>query len=428
MEVVKEPEVPVMAEAVGKPSEELQPPMPVRDQDMAEAAPAAEAAVVPEVPKLDEITPLKEEIKPAEDAGKAEILEPTPIVVAEPVQAQMPEAVVPAEASADAGVHQEDTAKVGEAATSQGEEEALLPEAEAKPAETDKISLAKFSKDEKKPTGEKKKDDKKKGREDSEDVNDRQPSSGPALLTTFNALFYKGEWEVPFDAKFNDDFYVSEGVQKEITTLRTQGSFRIGDIKELNATAVELPYKGDNGRYSLLVLLPRARDGLAKLTENLSKYSFRYLAKNLREKQVDVAIPEFELDCITHPQAVFRKLGMTAMLDKEAADFPGISKNQRVYLQDDAMAQLVRFKVDDKNAIANYLTAMSMSTRSGLNVFHANHPFVFYLRDNLDNLTIVVGKVVDPTIRPDISGLTGSPAEAQLPPEPQEAMEEQARL
>lgn len=48
---------------------------------------------------------------------------------------------------------------------------------------------------------------------------------------------------MPFDAKFKDDFLVAPGEKKEVTTLRTQGSFRTGEIKELNATAIELPYK-----------------------------------------------------------------------------------------------------------------------------------------------------------------------------------------
>ena len=63
---------------------------------------------------------------------------------------------------------------------------------------------------------------------------------------------------------------------------------------------------------------------------------------------------------------------------------------------------------------------MSMSTRGGLNVFHANHPFVFYLRDNLDNLTIVVGKVTDPTIRPKSSALAPheTVVSVELPPPP----------
>ena len=66
--------------------------------------------------------------------------------------------------------------------------------------------------------------------------------------------------------------------------------------------------QGENGRYSLLVLLPRAEDGLPKLLEALPKFSFRYLGKSLREKLVDVAIPEFEIDCISQPQAAFKKV------------------------------------------------------------------------------------------------------------------------
>lgn len=56
------------------------------------------------------------------------------------------------------------------------------------------------------------------------------------------------------------------------------------------------------------MLLPRAKDGLPKLIEALGKYSFRYLAKSMRDKQVDVAIPEFEIDCISHPETVFKKV------------------------------------------------------------------------------------------------------------------------
>ncbi|KAJ1527907.1 hypothetical protein ONE63_007842 [Megalurothrips usitatus] len=407
------------------------------------AAPAAPAApAIPEVPEAPPAAPVASEVpdvaadekvplvaeapmtKPSEEKPKGEepaaaaaALEDVPVVpdVADAIPAVVEEAAKPAAA---AEVSPLDTAKVGEAATAGlGEDEAAAKPIDADQAALEnKISLAKF---EKKPTGDKKKDDKKKGR-DAEDTNDRQPSSGPMLLSTFNALYYRGVWQVPFDAKFKDDFMVSEGKTKEVTTLRTQGTFRIGEIKELNATAVELPYKGESGRYSLLVLLPKAEDGIAKLTEALTKYSFRYLAKSMREKQVDVAIPEFEIDCISHPQAVFRKLGMTAMLDKENAEFPGISKNQRLYLQDDGMAQLVRFKVDDTNAVANYLSAMSMSTRSGLNVFHANRPFVFYLRDNLDNLTIVAGRVVDPTIRPEHGLPDATPEEEQEQEQEQE--------
>lgn len=71
---------------------------------------------------------------------------------------------------------------------------------------------------------------------------------------------------------------------------------------------------------------------------------------------------------------------------------------------------------------------MSMSTRGGLTVFHANHPFVFYLRDNLDNLTIVVGRVTDPTMRPKFSALEPqqSVGAVELPSPP--PTEEEARL
>jgi len=98
--------------------------------------------------------------------------------------------------------------------------------------------------------------------------------------------------------------------------LSTVGFFRVGDIPELGASAIELPYSGaPNGaptRYSLLVLLPQDAEGaLTKLTSALSTRSLRTLGRYMSERLVHVQIPEFEIGYVSYPTTAFKKVGKT---------------------------------------------------------------------------------------------------------------------
>lgn len=48
-----------------------------------------------------------------------------------------------------------------------------------------------------------------------------------------------------------------------------------------------------------------------------------------------------------------------------------------------------------------FVSASIATSRSNVHNFQVNQPFLFYLRDKHEDLTIVNGKVVDPTPKPD---------------------------
>ena len=51
------------------------------------------------------------------------------------------------------------------------------------------------------------------------------------------------------------------------------------------------------------------------------------------------------------------QLGVKAALDANLSEFPGISRSQRLFLQPDALAQLVRFRVDATSSSTNFLSS-----------------------------------------------------------------------
>jgi len=57
---------------------------------------------------------------------------------------------------------------------------------------------------------------------------------------------------------------------------------------------LELPYKGNE--LSMLVLLPKAKSGLADVEKSLSKEKIAALQADLRQQRVDVYLPKFKLE------------------------------------------------------------------------------------------------------------------------------------
>lgn len=128
-------------------------------------------------------------------------------------------------------------------------------------------------------------------------------------MIIFNGLYYKGDWEIPFEKKPADQsrpFYVSEKDKVLVPSIHSQGMYHSGDISHLDSKAIVLPYKG--GRYSLLILVPNSRDGLQKLISNLSGYPLKEIYKQLTEKTVDVCLPCFEINTISKPISSLQKV------------------------------------------------------------------------------------------------------------------------
>ncbi|XP_014250957.1 leukocyte elastase inhibitor-like [Cimex lectularius] len=222
-------------------------------------------------------------------------------------------------------------------------------------------------------------------------------------MIIFNALYFRGNWSVPFKAENEklSTFYKSETEKKQTKFICSEEQFEYGQVPDLDACAVELPYQG--GKYSLLLVTPNSRNGLSKLVSNLSGYSLADIGKHLTKKSVNVCIPSFKFYSITRPKAALMKCGIKDIFS-EAADLSGISGTKGLYLDD--LVQLVTLEVSESSGNYNFLTSSSaeelrqIETRSSVEKFSADRPFLFFLRDRVDNLVVVAGKVHDP-VAPD---------------------------
>jgi serpin B len=167
--------------------------------------------------------------------------------------------------------------------------------------------------------------------------------------------------------------------------------------------ALELSYKG--GSTSMLVVLPNAVDGLAAFEKSMSVTKLGDLSKALADRLVEVSFPRFEVkpgEAVSLPE-ILKSLGMTLALDRNKADFTGIanppSPSDRLYIAKAFHKAFV--KVDEKGTEAAAATAVVMGKKNGARPeksveFKADHPFLFFVRDNESGLILFMGRVADP--------------------------------
>lgn len=232
-------------------------------------------------------------------------------------------------------------------------------------------------------------------------VGKKSTSISDSLMIIFNGMYFRGSWETPFDAIEPGVFYKSNTEKKQVSMMKIKGMFKTGAIPELDAEAIKLPYAG--GRYALLLVVPRTRDGLTRLTADLPVTPLSDIQDSLTEEELQVSIPAFSVETTTKPVAALAKFGVSSIFSRDA-DLTGVSSDEGLFVQE--LVQHVAVRVDETDSSASELSAantvmelsknLPLSPPKSYRRFNVEHPFIFYILDTLDNLVVVAGKVIEP--------------------------------
>ncbi|XP_055326593.1 serpin B13-like [Sitodiplosis mosellana] len=216
----------------------------------------------------------------------------------------------------------------------------------------------------------------------------------PKMLL-FNGLYYHGQWATPFqnlrDENIQNIFYSLDDEKVPIKMMRAHGYFRTGIVPKYNSEAIELPY--DNIRYSMLLIMPQGPDGLKKLIDEFNTNSINEISTGLQEELINIAIPKFEVQTNNGAEKVLVKEGLASLFTSKA-DLSGISKAQKLRVGE--LQQHVVLTVDELSTAENFMTASNVvRTEAPANERSViiNRPFLFFIRDRIDDVTIIAGKI-----------------------------------
>lgn len=208
-------------------------------------------------------------------------------------------------------------------------------------------------------------------------------------LILSNALYFNGKWETQFDPEKNriETFYATTGTQQvNYMRLKSKFNFYYDDLIQV----LELPYC--ENKQSLFILLPKKNDGLALLEKTFDPFYLENILSDRNKKSVIVTIPKFKLAFDMEVSETFQAMGLQAPFTTKA-DFSGMTEKPELFI--DKIFHKATLEISEQGTKAAAASAVVISRKSALRdtYFMADHPFMFFIRDNQSGLILFMGSV-----------------------------------
>jgi serine protease inhibitor len=224
---------------------------------------------------------------------------------------------------------------------------------------------------------------------------DIDPAHTKLVLT--DAIYFRETWAAPFWEKSTaeEDFRISPTRTGRVRMMHQtiernlyadEGTFQVLDLSYTD------------GRFSMVVLLPRTVDGLAALESSLTAAGLAATLSRLKEREeVIVSIPRFSIRSELSLDSVLSEMGMPLAFGP-SADFSGVTGTKNDLFLSKAV-QTATIDVDEKGTEAAAFTGFSSWDSYGDDkppVFHADHPFLFLIRDLRSGAILFMGRLTNP--------------------------------
>ncbi len=218
-------------------------------------------------------------------------------------------------------------------------------------------------------------------------------------LVLVNAIYFKGNWRLPFDETATSEapFHTTPESRIAVPMMHQKETFRYGEI-EGRLQLLELPY--GNGDLSMLIVLPETIDGYAGVEADLDPEALLNWRHRLRRKEVDVYLPKFQISDEFRLDTPLKALGMTDAFYAQQANFAGMDgRPDRLYIT--AAIHKAYVEVNEKGTEAAAATAVMVGAKALMMpepppVFRADRPFLFLIQERTTGAVLFMGRVVDP--------------------------------
>lgn len=221
--------------------------------------------------------------------------------------------------------------------------------------------------------------------------------NGDTRLVLTNAIWFKGKWATAFDkSATRDEPFATPGGSKKVPTMHATLKARYGETKD--AWVAELPYlsKDPGRRLSMVVVLPKDKDGLSKLE---AAPQIDAWVASLGHAKVNVALPRFKTTQQMSLGGALHAMGMPDAFDGAKANFKGIHPSIPLWISN--VIHKAYVDVNEEGTEAAAATAVVIGTESAVveltRTFTVDRPFAFFIRDEGTGAILFLGRIHDPT-------------------------------
>lgn len=201
-------------------------------------------------------------------------------------------------------------------------------------------------------------------------------------LVLVNALYLSADWFNPFanSATHIQKFYKTDSDFQEVPMMHNLALFSYYENTELNTQFINLRFKHEG--LSMVIALHKEIEGIATLQNNLEDV---FKSQPWKSEFVDIKLPKFSISSSINFVNILKAMGVEKIFDKAQADLSGLSSNRKnLYVSN--VIQKAFINVTETGTDAAAASAIMIQTRSGHMIgpnrktFHADHPFIFYIK------------------------------------------------
>ncbi len=217
-----------------------------------------------------------------------------------------------------------------------------------------------------------------------------------------NALYYLGEWELPFEANntYDEKFAAPSG---SVMTAFMHSTWSVPYYENSDFSMITLNFKSEDGegQYAMAFLLPAEGKDVSGLLNTLDSDAFSAALSGAQQQEVWIRLPKFEFAHFTKLKDTLAAMGMGKALNPGAADFSAMTDEANEIYIDDVLHKCY-IRVDELGAEAAAVTEVFAETGAALMAqepakFYADKPFVFAIYSQEDGTIAFIGAVNDPT-------------------------------
>ncbi|MDR3332099.1 MAG: serpin family protein [Synergistaceae bacterium] len=207
-----------------------------------------------------------------------------------------------------------------------------------------------------------------------------------------NTTYFKEYWKSGFnkDATKLGKFFTGE-TSIDQYMMNEKGLMSYTETQDCQA--IRLPYL--SGKTAMIIILPKDATRFKVFEQNFTRDSFIQISSSFKEEPVDLELPTFrfdnKIDVLSAIKSIYKHEGYEDFLSK--SKFLECRKNIITNIAHDAFIDVN--ETGSEVASFTILTAMTLGysyVSEYWKIFHANHPFLFYIVDINSDLILYIGK------------------------------------
>ena len=215
-------------------------------------------------------------------------------------------------------------------------------------------------------------------------------------MVLVNAIYFKGDWLEKFNTKFtkSEKFNVTVANAVDVQMMFQQEKMPFGMNEELDCQIVELPYV--EKELSMFIILPNQVNGLGELEKKITSDVLQKLTSEMGEVEVKLSLPKFKLE---HQFSVKDKLvarGMKDFFTAGKADLSKMDGTKQLYASDVIHKAFIEVNEEGSEAAAATAVMIALMCMPIVMDFNADHPFLFFIRDNRSKGILFMGRLANP--------------------------------